>query len=383
MTELKRVAIVVGESSGDILGAGLISAIKKQFPNCHFEGIGGPKMIAQGFESHFSMERLAVMGLVEPLKRLPELLGIRKSLKQRYIQNPPDLFVGIDAPDFNLNLEAAIRKNGTLTAHYVSPSVWAWRQGRVKKIAKAVDLILTLFPFEAKFYVDHNVPVHCVGHALADALPIEDHSSRAREKLGLDPNGRYLAILPGSRRTEVEKLAGDFFRAAKVCKDQFPDLKFLVPAANSLRESEIKTFLNESPLSGSADVRLSCGDSHDVMAAADLVLMASGTTTLEAMLLKRPMVIAYRVAPFSYFLLKRLVKSKFIGLPNLLADEALVPELIQDDASPENISAALLEYLQSENKRNEVLDRFREIHLDLKKNADEEAARALIDLWNQ
>ncbi|MFL0809793.1 MAG: lipid-A-disaccharide synthase [Agarilytica sp.] len=385
MKTLKRVAIVVGESSGDILGAGLISALKKHFPDCQFEGIGGPQMLAHGFVSHFPMERLAVMGLVEPLKRLPELLGIRKSLKLRYKQNPPDLFIGIDAPDFNLNLEAAIRKNGTITVHYVSPSVWAWRQGRVKKIARAVDMILTLFPFEAKFYDEHKVPVHCVGHPLADKLPIEDASTSARKKLGLDSDGLYLAVLPGSRRAEVENLAATFIQAAAICKKTLPHLRLLIPAVNELRQEEIQAILDELNFAGipQEDIRLSQGDSHDVMAAADVVLMASGTTTLEAMLLKRPMVIAYCVAPLSYWILKCLVKSKYIGLPNLLANEGLVPELIQGAASPENISEALMEYFQSKEKREAVLSRFRDIHLDLKKNANEEAAKALIELCNQ
>lgn len=375
---LTRIAIVVGEASGDVLGAGLIEAIKRQYPQCTFEGIGGPKMIAQGFTSHFPMDRLAVMGLVEPLKRLRELLGIRKNLRERYIASPPDVFIGIDAPDFNLNLEASLKEKGIKTVHYVSPSVWAWRQGRIKTIAKAVDLMLTLFPFEEDFYRQHHVDVHCVGHSLADQIPLEDQKIAARHNLGLREEGLYLAVLPGSRRSEVEKLCHVFLQAAERCQSELPQLKVLIPASSDARHTEIQGYLTGFE---SLNVKLSLGDSHDVMAAADVVLMASGTTTLEAMLLKRPMVIAYRMANLSYWILKRLVKSKYIGLPNLLAQRQLVPELIQDDASAEKISAALLRYLGSTDATEELTEEYLRIHKMLKKNASEEAAAAVDRLW--
>lgn len=374
MKTLSRIAIVVGEASGDIIGAGLIEALKKRYPNCQFEGIGGPQMIEQGFVSHFPMDRLAVMGLVEPLKRLPELLSIRKNIRQRYIESPPDVFIGIDAPDFNLSLELSLKEKGVKTVHYVSPSVWAWRQGRVKKIAKAVDLMLTLFPFEEAFYLDHNVPVHCVGHPLADKLSLDDVKLESRQKLGLDESGKYLAVLPGSRRSEVEKLCRVFLESAELCVSRQPEIQILVPAANEARHEELSAVIQDFP---NLNVALSLGDSHDVMAAADVVLMASGTTTLEAMLLKRPMVIAYRMAALSFWIIKRLVKSKYIGLPNLLANRLLVPELIQDDATAYKISAEVMKYFESTQTSDDLISEFLRIHRSLKKNANEEAANAV------
>ncbi len=379
MKPLTRVAMVAGEASGDILGAGLVRVLQRRHPNCVFEGVGGAKMIAQGFRSHYPLDRLAVMGLVEPLKRLPELLSIRKSLRQRYLEHPPDLFIGIDSPDFNLALEAKLKLRGINTAHYVSPSVWAWRQGRIKKIARSVDLMLTLFPFEEAFYRRHNVDVRCVGHPLADQIALEDGKMAAREELGLDPQARYLALLPGSRKAEVEKLCDVFLQTATLCKKKYSDLKVLIPAANASRLAEIRRYLeNFSQL----DVRLFAGDSHRVMACSDLVLMASGTTTLEALLLKRPMVIAYRVANITYWILKRLVKSEYIGLPNLLAGKKLVPEFIQHDATAAKLSAALDQYLQSTSVIDALVQDYLAIHKSLRKNADEQAANALEALWN-
>ena len=374
---LKRVAIVVGEASGDILGSGLMSAIKKRFPECVFEGIGGERMINDGFISHFPMERLAVMGLVEPLKRLPELLNIRKQLREKYKANPPDIFIGIDAPDFNLGLEEALHDHGVVTAHYVSPSVWAWRQGRVKKIARAVDLMLTLFPFEARFYEEHNVNVKFVGHPLADKFPLQNQTIEAREKLSLKPDAKIIALLPGSRRSEVEKLGETFFQTAELCYQKNNSLQFLIPAVNRERLDTLEEIQTRYP---SLPVTLSLGNSHDVMAAADAVVMASGTTTLEALLLKKPMVIAYRMAALSFWLLKQLVKSKYIGLPNLLADAPLIPELLQNDASPEKISQAVMHYIENPEKTAALIHTFETIHESIRKNASEEAAQAIIAL---
>ncbi len=378
MKKLSRVAIVVGEASGDILGAGLMEALQRRYPDCQFEGIGGAKMISRGFISHFSMDRLAVMGFIEPLKRLPELLGIRKSLRQRYTQSPPDLFIGIDAPDFNLSLEGALKQRGVKTVHYVSPSVWAWRQGRVKTIAKAVDLMLTLFPFEEQFYQEHKVAVHCVGHPLADKLSLDDVKAETRTQMGLSQEKEYLALLPGSRHSEVALLSEVFLAAAEKCVASRPGMRVLIPAANEARLVELKSKISQF---SSLDVVLSLGNSHEVMAAADVVLMASGTTTLEAMLLKRPMVIAYKMGAVSYWILKRLVKSKYVGLPNLLANKLLVPELLQDKATVESISEALMYYFESEEESVALIDEFRRIHQSLKKNANEEAANAIEQLW--
>ena len=377
MKQLKRVAIVVGEESGDILGAGLILALKKRFPDCVFEGVGGPRMLALGFQSHHSMERLAVMGLVEPLKRLPELLSIRSSLKQRYIDSPPDVFIGIDAPDFNLTLELNLRKAGVRTVHYVSPSVWAWRQGRVKKIAKAVDLMLTLFPFEERFYIDNNVAVKCVGHPLADEIPVEDVKEQSREKLGIPSSDMVIALLPGSRKSEVEKLGHVLLEAALQIKARYSDVKFLIPAANDHRKSQLEQLIQG--FSG-LDITLYDGQSHDVMAAADYVVMASGTTTLEALLLKRPMTITYKMAALSYYILSKLVKSKYIGLPNLLADHQLVPELIQHDATPERIAGEVIRFLEDPSSQQQLHEQYKKIHLSIRKDASEAAAGAIADM---
>lgn len=375
---MKRIAIVAGEMSGDILGGGLIRELRQLYPDCVFEGIGGANMIAEGFISLFPLERLAVMGLVEPLKRLPELLSIRKQLKKRYTETPPDIFIGIDAPDFNFNLETHLKCAGVLTAHYVSPSVWAWRSGRVKTVAKAADLLLALFPFEGKYYQDYDLRVAFVGHPLADKIDVLPQQEKAREQLKLSPDRRYVALLPGSRKSEVEKLCRTFLEAAERCAKNIDNLTFLLPAANEGRLAEIREHLSSFP---ELDVKLVLRQSHEVMAAAETVLMASGTTTLEAMLLKRPMVIAYRMAPFSYWLLSRLVTSKYIGLPNILAGKPLVPEFIQDQASPGNISEALLNYLESGNKNAAMIDEFTDIHRSLRKNASYSAAQAIQQIW--
>jgi lipid-A-disaccharide synthase len=381
-----RIGIVVGEASGDILGAALIKSILAIYPNTQFEGIGGPLMLEQGFDSLFEMDRLSVMGFVEPLKRLPELLAMRKKLKQHFIQQPPDLFLGIDSPDFNLNLELALREKGVLTAHYVSPSVWAWRQGRVNKIAKAVDHMLTLFPFEAEFYQQHNVPVTFVGHSLADQFPvektvIEQLSLDARHSLGLAADDTVIALLPGSRGGEVKMLGQAFIETARWCVEQSNNslnLKFLIPAASHARklqlEQLLKTFGQDLP------IVLIDGQSQLVMTAADVVLMASGTTTLEAMLLKKPMVVAYRLAWLSYAILSRLVKSPFISLPNLLAGREMVPEILQDNVRPEVLGGLILERLEKNNSYQALIDCFTDIHQQLKLGASDRAAQVLLTM---
>ncbi|WP_075186716.1 lipid-A-disaccharide synthase [Teredinibacter haidensis] len=376
---LRRVGIVVGEASGDILGAGLMSELQRRFPDCVFEGVGGPRMLAMGFRSLHNMERLAVMGLVEPLKRLPELLSIRKQLRVYFSENPPDIFIGIDAPDFNLTLEEKLRNAGVVTAHYVSPSVWAWRQGRVKKIARAVDLMLTLFPFEAQFYSEHDVTVACVGHTLADEIPLDIDQGAAQKKLKLPdaPALKTIALLPGSRAAEVAYLAETFFQAATICVQKNPQLRFLMAAANESRQHQIDDVLQAFP---QLPVTLFLKQSHDVMAASDVVLMASGTTTLEALLLKKPMVIAYKMASLSWMILRRLVKSPFVGLPNLLAGRMLVPELLQDQATAENLADEILSYCDNAGKVAALQKDYLDIHLSLKKNADVAAANAICEL---
>ncbi len=377
-----RIGIVAGEASGDILGSSLMQAIKRKHPEVTFEGVGGPLMIAEGFNSHIPMDRLSVMGFVEPLKRLPELLRIRRDLKEHFISTPPDLFIGIDSPDFTLNIELALRNEGILTAHYVSPSVWAWRQGRVKKIARAVDRMLTLLPFEAEFYHQHNVPVTFVGHPLADKFSTDldelaIQKQAARGTLSLDNEGTIVALLPGSRGGEVKLLGQPFIETARWCLHQRSDLKFVIPAANDQRRQQLETLIKEH--GKGLPITLVDGQSQTVMAAADVVLMASGTTTLEALLLKKPMVVAYRLAAFTYFIASRLVKSPYFSLPNLLAGEEMVPEVLQNDVRPEMLGPLVLERLHDD-AQAQVVERFTEIHKALKLNASERAADVLLTM---
>jgi len=378
-----RVGIIVGEASGDILGEGLIKAIRQVHPGASFEGIGGPRMKAQGFVSFYPIDRLSVMGLVDPLKRLPELLHMRANLVRHFKDEPPDLFIGIDSPDFNLGIELTLRKAGLKTAHYVSPSVWAWRQGRVRKIARAIDMMLTLFPFEAAFYREHQVPVCCVGHPLADQIPLHSNTLLAREQLGLCPEGTLIAVLPGSRNGEINMHGPVFIEAmARLLRD-VPGCRFVLPAANAERHAQLQAMLQEHPDADDAlGARLTLlnGQSREAMAAADLVMMTSGTTALEAMLLKKPMVVGYRVSPMSYRILSRLIKVDYISLPNLLASEALVPELIQDDLSACSLADAMLAWLQDEPRRRHVLERFDQLHRELRCGASERAAQAVLPL---
>ncbi|MEH6549550.1 MAG: lipid-A-disaccharide synthase [Pseudomonadales bacterium] len=378
-----RIGIVVGEASGDILGAGLMIAIKTRCPHAQFEGMGGDRMVALGLKSMFAMDRLAVMGLLEPLKRLPELLRMRRTLKRHFIDNPPDLFLGIDSPDFNLGLELALKRKGILTAHYVSPSVWAWRQGRVKKIRRAVDHMLTLFPFEAAFYRDHDVPVTFVGHPLADQFDLECDVPAAREALGIDPSATVLALMPGSRRAEIEFMAPVYFEAVVHLLQQIEDLQCWLPAANADRLAQLKSMLPEYEAryqSLAGRIHLIEGKSHLVMAAADAVLMTSGTTTLEAMLLKKPMTVAYRMSAFAFSVVKRLVKTPYVALPNLLAGELLVPEFIQDDVEAEAIAAQLYPQLSQGHRRDELVARFVDIHQQIRCDASAKAAETLLQL---
>ncbi|MCY0964105.1 lipid-A-disaccharide synthase [Parathalassolituus penaei] len=375
---MTRIAIVAGETSGDMLGAGLIAALRKRFPDAEFEGIGGPLMQAQGFESLFPMERLAVMGLVEVLGRLFELLSIRKQLIRRWLENPPDVMIGIDAPDFNLTLEESLRAKGVRTVHYVSPSVWAWREKRVLKIERAVDLMLTLFPFEARFYEQHKVPVRFVGHHLADKIALETPKRPARGSLDLDSEGPLVCLMPGSRGSEVGRLGSLFLETAQLMLQKRPDLQFVIPAANAERMTQLQGLLDAVPYP--LPVKLVQGQSHTCMAAADAILLASGTATLEAMLLKRPMVVSYKVAPLTYHILKRLVRQPWVSLPNLLAGRELVPEVLQDEATPSRLSALMLSRLEDSDSMNQLHETFLFIHRQLQRHADEEAAKAIAGL---
>jgi len=368
-------AIVAGEASGDILGAGLIRSLRLKYPNARFVGIGGDEMIAEGFHSLVPMERLSVMGLVEVLGRIRELFDIRARLMNYLLATPPDVVIGIDSPDFTLGIERRCRDAGIPTAHYVSPSVWAWRQKRIFTIAKSVNLMLTLFPFEARFYEEHGVPVAFVGHPLADRIPMMPDTAGARQSLGLLEDAPVLAILPGSRGGEVERLGTLFLEAARWIQGRRPDLQLVIPCVNRDREKQVRALVE------ALDVKLAVtivrGRSREVMASSDVVLLASGTATLEAMLLKKPMVVGYRLSRVSYALVSRLVKVPYVALPNLLAKEQLVPELLQDDASPESLGEAVLERLENESERARLTAAFSQLHEQLRQGADEQSAAAI------
>lgn len=373
--------IVAGEASGDILGAGLIRSLRARYPRARFVGIGGEEMEAAGFHSLVPMERLSVMGLVEVLGRIRELFSIRGRLMEYFLTTPPDVVIGIDSPDFTLGVERRCRDAGIPTAHYVSPSVWAWRQKRIFKIAKSVNLMLTLFPFEARFYEEHDVPVTFVGHPLADRIPMEPDTRGARRDLGLNEDQPVLAILPGSRGGEVERLGSLFLSTAREIQSSRPDLQLVIPCVNRDREKQVRGLVEA--LDVALPVTIVRGRSREVMAAADVVLLASGTATLEAMLLKKPMVVGYRLSNFSYALVSRLVKVPHVALPNLLAGKPLVPELLQDDATPETLGAAVLERLENREERAHLQAEFTELHHQLRQNADERAADAISALVEQ
>ena len=373
---LHRVYLVAGELSGDILGAGLMRELKARHPGIEFRGIGGPRMQAEGMESRFPLETLAVMGLVEVLKHLPELIRVRRILKAEALAWQPDIMLGIDAPDFNLGLERQLREAGITTAHYVSPSVWAWRQGRVKGIAKSVDGMLTLLPFEAAFYREHRVPVAFVGHPLADEMPLENDRTATRQALELAPDSQVLALLPGSRANEIRFLGDTFLNAAEQLCQRHPALQVVIPAATADRRREISALLANYPLLVERTVLLD-GQAREAMIASDIVLLASGTAALEAMLCHRTMLVAYRMAPATHWLAKRLVKTQLVSLPNLIAQETLVPELIQEAASPEAIADQLSAMLADEDSRHALEARFAEMHATLQRSASRRAAVAI------
>lgn len=367
-----RIALVAGEASGDILGSGLMRAIKARHPDAQFIGVGGPLMEAEGMTSYFPMERLSVMGLVEVLGRLKELLARRKLLIQTLIDEKPDVFIGIDAPDFTLNIELKLRQAGIKTVHYVSPSVWAWRQKRVLKIREGCDLMLTLLPFEARFYEEKGVPVRFVGHPLADTIPLEADRKAARDELGLG-DGPVVALMPGSRGGEVGRLGALFFDTAERLLAQRPDLRFVLPCASPQRRAQIEQLLQGRDL----PLTLLDGRSHVALAGCDAVLIASGTATLEALLYKRPMVVAYRLAPLTYWILKRMVKSPYVSLPNLLAQRLLVPELLQDAATADALAQTLLPLLDNGTEQTAGFD---DIHRTLRRDASNQAAEAVLSL---
>jgi lipid-A-disaccharide synthase len=373
-----RIGIIAGEMSGDLLGAGLIRAIRERHPDALIEGVGGEQMIAAGCRSLYPLESLSVMGLFEVLAHLPRLLRMRRELVRYFLSHPPDVFVGVDAPDFNLGIERRLKAAGIATVHYVSPTVWAWRQGRIKNIARSVDRVLALFPFEAAFYRDHAVPVDFVGHPLADMIPERVDAADARTALHLPVDGPLIALLPGSRAGEAMRLAEVFVATVDWCLHHRPGLHFAVPLANrTVREIFVSALGRHS---GDLPVHLIDGNARQVMAAADAVLLASGTATLEALLLKRPMVVAYRLSGMSYWLARRLIRLPHFALPNLLARRALVPEFVQDAVTPEALGGALLRCLDDTRARAELVSAFDAIHAQLRRDADRSAATAVLEV---
>ena len=376
------IALVAGEVSGDILGAGLIRALKVKYPNAHFVGIAGERMIAEGCETLVDMEEIAVMGLAEIVKHLPRLLKIRKMVVETMSAQKPDIFIGIDAPEFNLYVEYKLKAQGIKAVHYVSPSVWAWRQKRIYKIARATDLVLAFLPFEKAFYDRFNVPCRFVGHTMADSIPLKPNRHEACNVLNIDEKQRYMAILVGSRSAEVELLSTPFLQTALRLKEKFPDLKFLVPLINKKRRQQFEQF--KARLAPDLDMILLDGNARQAMIAAEVTLLASGTAALECMLCKSPMVVGYRMKPLTYFLAKHLVKTPYISLPNLLADEMLVPEMLQEDCTAEKLTEKLIPYLEQDESavqnRHVLIQRFTDLHQQIQCDADKQAAQAVIDL---
>jgi lipid-A-disaccharide synthase len=378
-----RIGIVVAEPSGDLLAAGLMDALRHELPEVQFEGVAGPLMCASGIDQWESMDSLSVMGLFEVLHHLPRLLRLRARLLARWRDTPPALFIGVDAPDFNLPVECRLRGHGVPTVHYVSPTVWAWRTGRVRKIRRAVDLLLTIFPFETEFLERHGVPSRYVGHPLACQMPLEPDRPAARQALGVDNDGPVLAILPGSRAGEVGRLTQPFLETACTLREEFPGLQLLMPLVNERTRAIAEAI--RARCCPDLDVQLSVGNSRQVMAAADVVLTASGTATLEGLLSKRPMVVGYKVNAATYLIarLLRLVKVEHVAMANLLADEALAPELIQSRCEPAFLVPALRAFLTDPQRREAIAARYAAIHGQLRSDTNREAARAVVELLKE
>lgn len=377
-----RIAVVAGEASGDLLAAHLIAALRRHLPEAEFVGIGGPKMEREGLQAWWPMDELSVMGYVDALKRYREISGIRRQLKKRLLAEKPDVFIGVDAPDFNLGLEADLKRAGIKTIHYVSPSIWAWRKGRLGKIAGAVSRVLALFPMEPPIYEQAGIPVSYVGHPMADEIPMETSIDKVREHLGVPRGIPVFALLPGSRVGELARMADLFVQTAQLIRERhLPNAQFIVPLVT--RETRLM-FEEAIYRNKAADVpfRLLFGHAQDALGAADVALVASGTATLEAALIKRPMVITYKIAPFSYWLMKRMAYLPYVGLPNVLAGKFVVPELLQKDATPPKLAEALDTLYGDKDKAAEINDVFTGIHHQLRQNNAEKAAAAVLACLN-
>jgi lipid-A-disaccharide synthase len=374
-------ALVAGEDSGDLLGAELIEALHATHPGAEFVGVGGPRMRAAGLDAWHDISELSVMGLAEVLRHLPRLLRLRKSLALRLAALKPDVFVGIDAPDFNFGLEGKMKRAGLPTVHYVSPSIWAWREDRAEKIGRSADSVLCLFPMEPPLYAKHGVNARFVGHPLADRFPLVPDREAARRELGIDARAPVLAVLPGSRASEIHRLGAIFLDAATRVAAEIPGLQIVVPAANAKCRAELESLLGKS---GIGSALLLEGHAHRAMVAADVVLLASGTAALEAMLAKRPMVVGYRIAPLTHALVKGLgmLKTNVYALPNVLAGKTLVPELMQHDCTPEKLAGAVIDLFRDAHRRDELTHEFERLHLALHKGggAAASAARAIDQL---
>jgi lipid-A-disaccharide synthase len=371
-----RIGIVAGEASGDMLGGLLIQALKNKRSDIEFVGIAGPKMMREGAQSLFPIERLSVRGYLEVIKHAFGLMRIRQQLIKHFLDHRVDIFIGIDAPDFNFYIEKRLKKQGIKTIHYVSPSIWAWRKNRLNKIKRAVSHILTLFPFESALYQEAGVPVSYVGHPLADALPMQPDTAAARATLRLKPSDLVVAMLPGSRQSEVQQHAALFIQTAKKLHADYPNALFLVPFVT--RESkqifELALFHEHEPL----PIQILFGHAHDAMQASDVVIVASGTATLEAALLKKPMVITYRMPILSWWILKRMLLQPYVGLPNVLAGKFIVPELLQHDATPEKLAQAAIKLISDTLAIEEMKAEFNKIHISLKQNNAEKASSMIL-----
>jgi len=375
-----RIGIVAGEESGDLLGANLIEAVKEKISDVEIVGIGGDQLTKAGCKTLYPMEKLSVMGIVEVFSRYFELLSIRKGLKKYFLDNPPDVFIGVDAPDFNFSLERILRKAGIKTVHYVSPSIWAWREYRLKKIAHSVDLMLTLFPFEVDYYVTNNIPAIFVGHPLAEKINLKPDKNAARDRLKLPADKRIIAIMPGSRKNELEKLVEPFIHTAARCKVKKDDLCFIAGLTNEdmgyIFSNSLKQIAPNFP------IKVIIGKALDVMEAADVILLASGTVALEAMLLKRPMVVAYKLNKITYEIAKRLVRIPYVSLPNILARELIIPECLQSQCTPEILCNELMKWIDNEQSVIQLEQKFLEIHQKIKAPSRELIGNAVLDLIN-
>ena len=371
------IGIVAGEASGDMLGSHLIKALKEARPDLHFVGIGGPKMQSTGMEVLFPMEKLAVRGYVEVLRHYREIVGIRSKLREHFQSNPPDLFIGVDAPDFNLDLELALKTSGIPTIHYVSPSIWAWRGERIHKIGRAVSRVLALFPHEPKLYRQAGIAVDYVGHPLADMLPEFPKRAEMRETMRIPLHAKVFAFLPGSRQSEVKYLAHTYIETAKLVLQQMPDARFLVPLVSRETRGIFEQALYDCDAQ-ELPITLLFGHAQDAMIAADGVLVASGTATLECALLKRPMVITYKMPALSWWMIRRKRYQPYFGLPNILCERFVVPELIQEDATPENLAQALLNLVNNGEAVTQLEETFHELHRTLRQDTAQKAAAAIL-----